>query len=183
MSSVDKIYAGPGIFVWGVKADGTVDTDAITIDLTQGGIRFYTETTWFEPTTDQTGTAPVKSISTGKVGKIEFSTPDMDFEKVIAFDANATKVTSITDPEKFKYQVTGLAGQELPRKRAVIMPQGVSDPDRFIYIESCGIKFDLDAAFKLDDNLKMTVSGLGYPSLDATPKGLIYTWGDIKASA
>jgi hypothetical protein len=183
MSDVEKIYAGPGIFVWGVGPDGKEMDGAITIDLTQGGIRFFTETTYFEPTTDQTGTAPVKSISTGKTGKIEFTTPDTDFEKVIAFDANASKVTDATDPEKFKYQVTGLAGKELPRKRAVIMPQGISDPNRFIYIESCGIKFDLDAGFKLDDNLKMTVNGLAYPDLKATPRGLLYTWGDITATA
>lgn len=183
MSSVDNIFSGPGVFTWGINPDGTDDVGAITIDLTQGGIRFFTETTYFEPTTDQTGTAPVKSISTGKTGKIEFSTPDIDFDKVVSFDANATKVVDGTTPSKVKYQVTGLAGQELPRKRAVIKPQGVTDPSRFIYLESCGIKFDLDAGFKLDDNLKMTVNGLAYPSLTATPKGLLYTWGDITATA
>lgn len=182
MSDVNKIYAGPGIFTWGIKEDGSEETDAITIDLTQGGIRFYTETTYFEPTTDQTGTAPVKSISTGTIGKIEFQTPDMDFEKVVSFNANASKVVDGTDPTKIKYQVTGLAGKELPQKRAVIQPQGVDDPGRFIYIESCGIKFDVDAGFMLDDNQKMTINGMAYPSLSATPKGLLYTWGDITAT-
>jgi hypothetical protein len=180
---VNNIFAGPGIFTWGVKADGSDDVGAIMIDLTQGGIRFFTETTYFEPTTDQTGTAPVKSIVTGRTGKIEFSTPDMDFAKALAFDANTTKVVDGTTPSKIKYLVTGLAGQELPRKRAVIKPQGVTDPSRFIYVESCGIKFDVDAGFKLDDNMKMTIAGMAYPSLSAIPKGLLYTWGDITATA
>lgn len=183
MSDVDKIYAGPGIFIWGIDDDGTTEEDAITIDLTQGGINFTTTTTYFEPTTDQTGTAPVKSISTGTTGAINFETPDMDFEKVIKYNPNATKVAGAGENPKTKYQVTGLAGKELPRRRALIKPQGVEDPNRFIYIESVGIKFDMNAAFVLDNNLRLTVAAMAYPSLNATPKGLLYTWGDITATA
>ncbi|WP_339816779.1 hypothetical protein MKZ15_15380 [Paenibacillus sp. FSL R7-0216] len=183
MSDVDKIYAGPGIFVWGIDDNGDEETDALTIDLTQGGITFTTSTTYFEPTTDQTGTAPVKSISTGTTGAINFETPDMDFEKVLKYNPNALKVQNATDPTKAKYQVTGLAGKELPRKRAVIMPQGISDPSQFIYIESVGIKFDMNAAYVLDNNRRLTISAMAYPSLSATPKGLLYTWGDISVTA
>lgn len=183
MSDVDNIYSGPGIFKWGINADGTEEVGAITIDLTQGGIRFFTETTYFEPTTDQTGTAPVKSIKTGTIGRVEFQTPDMGFDKVISFNLDASKVVDAVDPTKIKYQVTGLAGSELPRKRAVIMPQGVIDPNRYIYIESCGVKFDVDAGFQLEDNQKMTIAGIGYPDLNVIPKGLIYSWGDIRATA
>lgn len=183
MSDVNNIFAGPGIFVWGIEADGTEEVDAVTIDLTQGGINFTTTTTYFEPTTDQTGTAPVKSISTGTTGAINFETPDMDFEKVIKYNPNATKVVDGTDPLKSKYEVTGLAGKELPRKRAVIKPQGVTDPDMFIYIESVGVKFDMNAAFVLDNNRRLTIAAMAYPSLSATPKGLLYTWGDIAVTA
>lgn len=183
MSDVEKIYAGPGIFVWGIDENGDEETDAITIDLTQGGITFTTSTTYFEPTTDQTGTAPVKSISTGTTGAINFETPDMDFEKVLKYNPNALKVANATDPTKVKYQVTGLAGKELPRKRAVIMPQGISDPSQFIYIESVGIKFDMNAAYVLDNNRRLTISAMAYPSLSAIPKGLLYTWGDISVTA
>ncbi len=183
MSEVDKIYAGPGIFEWGIDEDGELEADGLIIDLTQGGINFTTTTTYFEPTLDQTGTAPVKSIATGTTGSIEFETPDMDFEKVLKYNPNASKVTDGTDPLKSKYHVTGLAGNELPRKRAVIKPQGVTDPDQYIYIESCGIKFDLNAGYKLDDNRKMTINAMAYPSLSATPRGLLYTWGDITATA
>lgn len=182
-SVTDKIYAGPGIFIWGIKDDGTEDTDAITIDLTQGGITFTTTTTYFEPTTDQTGSAPVKSIATGTTGAINFETPDMDFEKVITYNPNSSKVVDGSDPNKVKYQVTGLAGKELPRKRAVIKPLDVADPDQFIYIESVAIKFDMNAAYVLDNNRRFTVSAIAYPNLDATPKGLLYTWGDITATA
>lgn len=184
MGDVSKIFAGPAVFVWGVSALGVEDAQAITIDLTQGGIRFWTETSFFEPTVDQLGSAPVKTIKTGTIGRIEFTAPDMDFDRVVAFNpGDNTKVTSGTAPnQKIKYQITGLAGTELPRKRAVIKPQGVTDKNRFIYIEECSIKFDVDAGFKLDDNLKMTITGLAYPSLAATPKGLIYTWGDISAT-
>ncbi|MGG3278793.1 hypothetical protein [Paenibacillus solani] len=183
MSNVDKIYAGPGIFTWGVDENGDPNPDSVVFDLTQGGIRFFTETTYFEPTTDQTGTAPVKSFTTGTVGKVEFDTPDTDFENVVKFNANATKVTDGTDPDKVKYQVTGLAGRELPRKRAMIQPQGITDPSRFIYLESCGVKFDANANFQLDDNQKFTINATAYPDLKATPRGLIYTWGDITAKA
>ncbi|WP_339271740.1 hypothetical protein NYE54_09295 [Paenibacillus sp. FSL K6-1330] len=183
MADVDKIYAGPGIFKWGVDDKGMLLPDAVIIDLTQGGIRFYTETTYFEPTTDQTGTAPVKSFSTGTIGRVEFETPDTDFDKVVKFNANAIKVTDANDPDKVKYQITGLAGKELPRKRAVIEPQGITDPSRFIYIESCGIKFDVNAQFMLDDNQKFPINGMAYPDLKATPRGLLYTWGDITATA
>ncbi|NUU62699.1 hypothetical protein [Paenibacillus agri] len=183
MSDVKKIYAGPGIFEWGVDDKGVLDSDGIIIDLTQGGINFTTTTTYFEPTTDQTGTAPVKSIATGTTGAINFETPDMDFEKVTKYNPNATKVVDGDDETKVKYQVSGLAGKELPQKRAVIKPQGVTDPSRYIYLESVGIKFDVNAGYKLDDNLKMTISAMAYPSLDATPKGLLYTWGDITATA
>ncbi|MPY20040.1 hypothetical protein [Paenibacillus glucanolyticus] len=182
MSDVNKIYAGPGIFTWGVDEKGALEPDAVVFDLTQGGIRFFTETTYFEPTTDQTGTAPVKSFSTGTVGRVEFETPDMDFDKVVKFNANATKVTDATDPDKVKYQVTGLAGKELPRKRAMIQPQGVTDPERFIFLESCGIKFDANAQFMLDDNQKLPINAVAYPDLNATPRGLLYTWGDITAT-
>ncbi|MEK4880130.1 MULTISPECIES: hypothetical protein [Paenibacillus] len=183
MSDVNQIFAGPGEFIWGVDEEGAPEVDAVTIDLTQGGINFTTTTTYFEPTTDQTGTAPVKSIATGTTGAINFETPDMDFAKVTKYNPHALKVTDATTPTKIKYQVTGLAGKELPRKRAVIKPVGVTDPSRFIYIESVGIKFDMNAGFKLDDNLKMTISAIAYPSLEATPRGLIYTWGDITATA
>ncbi|MBU5673247.1 hypothetical protein [Paenibacillus brevis] len=183
MSDVEKIYAGPGIFVWGIDEKGDEEADAITIDLTQGGITFTTTTTYYEPTTDQTGTAPVDSISTGTTGAINFETPDMDFEKVTKYNPNALKVVDATDPTKAKYQITGLAGKKLPKKRAVIMPQGVSDPDQFIYIESVGIKFDMNAAYVLDNNRRLTISAMAYPSLSATPKGLLYTWGDITATA
>lgn len=183
MSDVDQIYAGPGIFKWGVDDNGVLAPDGIIIDLTQGGITFTTTTTYFEPTTDQTGTAPVKSISTGTTGAINFETPDMDFEKVTKYNPNSLKVVDATDPDKVKYQVTGLAGKELPRRRAVIEPQGIVDPARFIYVESVGIKFDMNAAFVLDNNLRLTVSAMAYPSLNAIPKGLLYTWGDITATA
>lgn len=183
MSDVDQIYAGPGIFKWGVDEKGMLEPDGIIIDLTQGGITFTTTTTYFEPTTDQTGTAPVKSISTGTTGSINFETPDMDFEKVTKYNPNSLKVVDATDSDKVKYQVTGLAGKELPRRRAVIEPQGVVDPARFIYVESVGIKFDMNAAFVLDNNLRLTVSAMAYPSLNAIPKGLLYTWGDITATA
>ena len=183
MSDVNNIFAGPGTFTWGVKADGTDDADSITIDLTQGGITFTTTTTYFEPTTDQMGTAPVKSVSTGTTGAVNFETPDMDFEKVIKYNPNALKVVDGVDGNKIKYQVTGLAGKELPRKRAVIKPLGVTDPDMFIYIESVGIKFDMNAAYVLDNNRRLTISAMAYPSLDATPKGLLYTWGDIAVTA
>lgn len=180
MSVVDKIYAGPGIFVWGVDEEGEEEQDSVTIDVTQGGIEFTTETTYFEPTTDQTGTAPVKSIVTGTTGKIAFDTPDTDFEKVVSYNPNAKKVGT---GSKVAYQVTGLAGKELPRKRAVIKPVGVTDPSRFIYLESCGIKFDAKGTFKIDDNQKFSINGVAYPSLDADPVGLLYTWGDITVAA
>lgn len=183
MSDINNIYAGPGIFTWGINTDGTEESDAITIDLTQGGINFTTTTTYFEPTVDQTGTAPVKSIVTGTTGAINFETPDMDFEKVVSYNPNASKVIDGDTPAKVKYQVTGLAGKELPRKRAVIKPQGITDPSRFIYIESVGIKFDMNAAFVLDNNLRLTVAAMAYPDVNATPKGLLYTWGDITATA
>ena len=183
MSSVDNIYVGPGIFTWGVQADGTDEVGAITIDLTQGGINFSTETTYFEPTTDQTGTAPVDAIVTGTKGILTFETPDMDFLKVTSFNPNVSKVVDSEDSTKIKYQVTGLAGKKLPFKRAVIKPQGITDPKRFIYIEECAIKFDINAGFLLDDNQKMSINGSARPSLTATPKGLLYTWGDITATA
>jgi len=183
MSDVEKIYAGPGIFEWGVDEDGQLASDGLVIDLTQGGITFTTATTYYEPTTDQTGTAPVKSIATGTTGTINFETPDMDFEKVLKYNPNASKVTDGTDPKKVKYQVSGLAGKELPRRRAVIKPIGIEDPEQYIYIESVGIKFDMNAAYVLDNNRRLTIAAMAYPSLSATPKGLLYTWGDITATA
>lgn len=183
MGAVDKIYAGPGIFEWGIDDDGELESDGVIIDLTQGGITFTTTTTYYEPTTDQTGTAPVKSISTGTTGAVNFETPDMDFEKVLKFNPNASKVTKAGTPTKTKYQVTGLAGKELPRKRAVIKPLGVDDPDQYIYIESVSVKFDMNAAYVLDNNRRLSISAMAYPSLSATPKGLLYTWGDITVTA
>jgi len=183
MSDVEKIYAGPGIFEWGVDEDGKLASDGLVIDLTQGGITFTTATTYYEPTTDQTGTAPVKSIATGTTGTINFETPDMDFEKVLKYNPNASKVTDGTDSQKVKYQVTGLAGKELPRRRAVIKPLGIDDPSQYIYIESVGIKFDMNAAYVLDNNRRLTINAMAYPSLSATPKGLLYTWGEITATA
>lgn len=183
MSAVEKIYAGPGIFEWGIDEDGELASDGLIIDLTQGGINFTTTTTYFEPTTDQTGTAPVKSIKTGTTGAITFETPDMDFEKVTKYNPDVTKVVDTNDSDKVKFQVTGLAGTELPQRRAVIKPQGIDDPERFIYIESCSVKFDVNAAYVLDNNLRMTINAMAYPSLTATPKGLLYTWGDITATA
>ncbi|QSF42658.1 hypothetical protein [Paenibacillus tianjinensis] len=183
MSDVNKIYAGPGIFIWGVDENGVEEPDAITIDLTQGGINFTTTTTYYEPTTDQTGTAPVDSIVTGTTGAVTFETPDTDFEKVVSFNPNATKVVDGVDATKVKYQVTGLAGKKLPKKRSVIKPLGVTDPSRFIYLESTAIKFDVNAAFVLDNNLRFPISATAYPDLNATPRGLLYTWGDITATA
>lgn len=183
MSDVEKIYAGPGIFEWGIDENGELEDDGLVIDLTQGGINFSTTTTYFEPTTDQTGTAPVKSVKTGTTGSITFETPDMDFEKVLKYNPDATKVVDSTTSTKVKYQVTGLAGKELPRKRAVIKPLGVDDPDQFIYVESVGIKFDLNADYVLDNNRRLTIAAIAYPSLSATPKGLLFTWGDITATA
>lgn len=180
---VDNIYSGPGIFVWGLNADGTEKVGAITIDLTQGGIRFFSETTYFEPTTDQTGTAPVKSIKTGTISRVEMQTPDMDFLKVLSFNPDVNKVVDGVDANKIKYQVAGLAGSELPTELAVIKPQGITDPNRFIYIQKCAIKFDVDANFLLDGNQTMGIAGVGYPDLDAVPRGLIYSWGDISATA
>lgn len=55
--------------------------------------------------------------------------------------------------------------------------------NHYIYLEKCAIKFDADFGFKLDDNLKMPVNVMAYPDLNATPKGLLYTWGDISATA
>jgi len=178
-SVVDKIFAGPGIFVWGVDEEGEEELDAVTIDVTQGGIDFSTETTYFEPTTDQTGTAPVKSIVTGTIGRVAFDTPDTDFEKVVKYNPNADKVGSGSN---VSYQVTGLAGKELPRKRAVIKPVGVTDPSRFIYLESCSVKFDARGIFKIDDNQKFTINAVAYPSLDADPVGLLYTWGALQGT-
>lgn len=178
----EKIYAGPGIFTWGVDESGDPENDAVIFDMTQGGIRFYTETTYYEPTIDQTGTAAIDTFTTGTIGRVEFDTPDMDFAKVVKFNANASEVVDATDPDKVKYQVTGLAGKRLPRKRAMIQPQGVTDPSRFIYLESCGIKFDANAQFMLDDNQKFTINATAYPDLSATPRGLLYTWGDITAT-
>lgn len=183
MSVVEKIYAGPGIFEWGVDENGDLEQDGIVIDLTQGGIRFFTETTYFEPTTDQTGTAPVKTIKTGTVGRVQFDTPDTDFDKVVSYNPDASKVVDANDPNKVKYQVTGLAGKELPRRRAVIKPIGVDDPSRFIWLSSCAIKFDANANFSLDDNQKFTIDATAYPDLDADPQGLLYEWGDITATA
>jgi|SRR5690606_11389082 len=183
MSDVEKIYAGPGIFEWGIGENGELEADGLVIDLTQGGINFSTTTTYFEPTIDQTGTAPVKSVKTGTTGSITFETPDMDFEKVLKYNPDATKVVDSTTATKVKYQVTGLAGKELPRKRAVIKPLGVDDPDQFIYVESVGIKFDLNADYVLDNNRRLTIAAMAYPSLSATPKGLLFTWGDITATA
>lgn len=183
MSDVEKIYAGPGIFEWGIGENGELEADGLVIDLTQGGITFTTTTTYFEPTLDQTGTAPVKSVATGTTGAINFETPDMDFEKVLKYNPNASKVTDGTDAQKVKYQVTGLAGKELPRRRAVIKPLGIEDPEQYIYIESVGIKFDMNAAYVLDNNRRLTIAAMAYPSLSATPKGLLFTWGDITATA
>ncbi|CAM3706202.1 hypothetical protein COLU111180_04095 [Cohnella lubricantis] len=180
---VDKIFAGPGIFIWGVDETGANETDAVTVDLTQGGITFTTTTSYFEPKVDQFGDAPVKSVITSIVGAVTFDTPDMDFEKVVKFNPNADKITDATTTTKVKYEVSGLAGQELPRKRAVIKPLGVSDPSRFIYIEACAVKFDLNAGFKNDDNLKQSISAAAYPSTDPDHYGLLYTWGDISAAA
>src|SRR5690606_31639916 len=98
-------------------------------------------------------------------------------------DNDITEVTDATTPTKKKYQVTGLAGQTLPKKRAVIKPLGVTDPNRFIYIEECSLKFDANFGFVIDNNLRMPVSAMCYPSLTATPRGLLYTWGDITATA
>ncbi|MBB6689907.1 hypothetical protein H7B90_00685 [Cohnella xylanilytica] len=183
MGDVTKVYAGPGIFVWGVSATGAAETDAVTIDLTQGGINFATTTTYFEPTVDQFGSAPVKSIITGITGTITFETPDMDFEKVVKFNPNTDKIVDGTTPTKVKYEVSGLAGQELPRKRAVIKPLGIMDPNRFIYIEACAVKFDLNAGYQLDNNQRMAISAAAYPSTDPDHYGLLYTWGDIAATA
>jgi hypothetical protein len=183
MGDVTKVYAGPGIFVWGVDEDGQVESDAVTIDLTQGGITFQTQTTYFEPTVDQFGTAPVKSIITGITGTVNFETPDMDFEKVVSFNPNADKIVDGTTPTKIKYEVSGLAGKELPRKRAVIKPVGVTDPSRFIYLEACAVKFDVNAGFLVDNNQRMTISAAAYPSTDPDHYGLLYTWGDITATA
>jgi len=178
-----QIYAGPGIFIWGIDENGQEEEDAVTIDQTQGGITFTTTTTYYEPTTDQTGTAPVDTFTTGTTGAINFETPDMNFEKVIKYNPNALKVQNETDPTKVKYQVTGLAGKRLPRKRAVIIPQGISDPDQYIYIESVGIKFDMNAFYGLDNNRRFPISAVAYPALKANPKGLLYTWGDITVTA
>lgn len=183
MSVADQIYAGPGIFIWGIGPDGTPAVDAVRFDFTQGGITFTTESTYFEPQIDQTGTAPVKSIYTGSTGTIAFETPILDFEKVVSFNPNAEKVVDDDTPTKVKYEVYGLAGKELPRRRAVIMPVGVTDPDQYIYIESVGIKFDMNAAYVLDNNRRFAISATAYPSLDSTPPGLLYTWGDISATA
>ncbi|MGI2294177.1 hypothetical protein [Paenibacillus sp. GXUN7292] len=177
------IYSGPGIFEWGVDEEGQLEIDGFVIDLTQGGITFTTTTTYYDPTTDQTGTAPIDSISTGTTGSVAFETPDMDFEKVIKFNPNAIKVGGAAEGAPVKYQVTGLAGKRLPRKRAVIKPLGIDDPDQFIYLESVGIKFDMNAGYVLDNNRRFTINAIAYPSLAATPKGLLYTWGDITATA
>lgn len=183
MSIADQIYAGPGIFIWGIGANGTPDVDSVRFDFTQGGIMFTTTSTYFEPTIDQTGTAPVKSVYTGSTGTIAFETPILDFEKVVSFNPNADKVVDGDVPSKVKYEVYGLAGKELPRKRSVIMPVGVTDPGQFIYIESVGVKFDMNAAYVLDNNRRFTISATAFPSLDSNPPGLLYTWGDISATA
>jgi len=183
VADVTKVYAGPAIFEWGIDEQGQLETDGIIIDVTQGGLTFTTTTNYFEPTVDQFGTAPVKSIVTGVVGAINFETPDIDFEKVVKFNPNADKIVDGTDSQKVKYEVYGLAGKELPRRRAVIKPLGVNDPSRFIYIESCGIKFDMNAAFTVDNNLRFTISATAYPSTDPAKFGLLYTWGDITATA
>ena len=183
MADVTKVYAGPAIFEWGIDDQGQLEADGIIIDVTQGGLTFTTTTSYFEPTVDQFGTAPVKSIVTGVVGAINFETPDIDFEKVVKFNPNADKIVDGTDSQKVKYEVYGLAGKELPRRRAVIKPLGVNDPSRFIYIESCGIKFDMNAAFVNDNNLRFTISATAYPSTDPARYGLLYTWGDITATA
>lgn len=183
MADVEKIFSGPGIFVWGIDDAGAEEVDAITFDLTQGGITFTTTTTYYEPTTDQTGTAPIKSIKTGTTGNVAFESPEIDYAKIVAFDTDVTVTTDSVDATSKKYQVTGLAGQSLPTKRAVIKPQGVNDPNRYIYLEKCALKFDANFGFLIDNNLRMPVNGMCYPDLDATPKGLLYTWGDLTATA
>jgi hypothetical protein len=183
MADVTKVYAGPAVFEWGIDEQGQLEADGIIIDVTQGGLTFTTTTNYFEPTVDQFGTAPVKSIITGIVGAINFETPDIDFEKVVKFNPNAEKIVDGTDSQKVKYEVYGLAGKELPRRRAVIKPLGVNDPSRFIYIESCGIKFDANFGFVNDNNLRFTISATAYPSTDTAKFGLLYTWGDITATA
>jgi hypothetical protein len=183
MSVVDEIFAGPGIFVWGIDEEGEEETNAITFDLTQGGITFTTTTTYFEPTVDQTGTAPVKTIKTGMTGNVAFESPSIDYRKVVKFDRDVTEVVDATDNTKRKYNVTGLAGQVIAAKRALIKPQGIDDPNYYIYIARCSLKFDANYGFVLDNNLRMPVNAMAYPDLDATPKGLVYTWGDITATA
>lgn len=180
-SVVDKIYVGPAEVIWGIDDQGEPEQDAVVIDLTQNGVNFRTETTYFEPTTDQTGSAPVASIITGMIGYLEMQTPDMDFDKVTFFNPNATKVVDGTDPDKVKYQVTGLAGKILPRRRALIKPFGIEDPNRYIYLEACSIKFDAQANYVNDDNQRLQINGVAYPDLDATPRGLVFTWGDWQA--
>lgn len=180
MGVAEQIYAGPGIFIWDINADGTEAVGAITFDLTQGGINLTTTTTYFEPTADQTGTAPLKTVKTGMTANVAFESAAIDYSKVVKFDND---VTEVIDGTKRRYDVTGLAGQVLPAKRAVIKPQGVTDPNLFIYIAKCSLKFDANYGFVLDNNLRMPVNALGYPDLDATPKGLVYSWGDITATA
>lgn len=183
MADIEKIYSGPGIFVWGLNPDGTEKVGAVTFDLTQGGINFTTTTTYYEPTTDQTGTAPIKSIKTGTTGNVQFETPEVDYSKIVSFDTDVNEVIDAVDSAKKKYQVTGLAGQSLPQDLAVIKPQGVTDPNRFIYIQKCSLKFDANFGFVIDNNLRMPMNGMCYPDLNATPKGLLYSWGDITATA
>lgn len=183
MADVTKIYAGPAIFEWGVDEDGELEADGVIIDVTQGGLTFTTTTSYFEPTVDQFGSAPVKSIITGIVGEISFETPDIDFEKVVKFNPNADKIADGLDPDKVKYEVYGLAGKELPRRRAVIKPAGVTDPSRYIYIEACGVKFDMNAQYTIDNNLRFNITAAAYPSTDPAKFGLLYTWGDITATA
>ncbi|MEC1714762.1 hypothetical protein [Schinkia azotoformans] len=180
---VENIFSGPGIFIWGVDDTGADEVDAVTFDLTQGGIRFTTTTTWNETTVDQYGNVPVRKTSTGTTGLVEFQAAEVDYEKVVKFDPSVVKVADTLEPTKVKYQVTALAGKTLPRKRAVIKPQGVTDPNMFIYLEECSVEFDADFGYRTDDNLKMPVRVPCFPALDATPKGLLYTWGDITATA
>ncbi|HHY74033.1 MAG TPA: hypothetical protein GX497_12605 [Bacillus bacterium] len=180
---VENIFSGPGIFIWGVDETGEEETNAVIFDLTQGGIRFTTTTSWHETKVDQYGEVPVQRSSTGTLGSVEFDSPEIDYDKVMKFDPSVVKVTDELDSDKVKYQVTGLAGKKLPRKRAVIKPQGITDTNMFIYLEECSIEFDADFGFKTDDNLKMPVRVSCYPSLTSNPRGLLYTWGDISATA
>jgi len=179
----EHIYSGPGVLIWGIDANGDPNEDSLYFDMSQGGMRLYTQTTYFEPTFDQTGSATAKTIKTGAMGYVDFEMPDLNLDEIAQYHGDTFKVLDSLEGligngllQKLKFQFIGTMYGEIPRKRAVIIPVGVVDPSRFIYLESCGIKFDANLMYELEDNPRLPIQVVAYPSVK---DGILYTWGDI----